>query len=419
MRFLVRRCRCLLLSGLGAVWLAAGCSAPGRIPAVPTALQERAGIPGMPAVRTWGDTFSPEFVKDLKESVRREQALLGVSDPAAKLPPAQFLAISGGGANGAFGAGLLCGWTESGTRPQFKLVTGISTGALIAPFAFLGAPYDATLREVYTNTSTKDILEERGLFAAVFDDAMADSRPLKELLPKYVDQRVMEAIAAEYAKGRLLMVATTNLDALRPVIWNIGAIASSKHPKALKLIQAILVASASIPGAFPPVMIDVEVDGKPYQEMHVDGGATAQVFLYPPSFSVSAEALATGVAVGRERHLYILRNARLDPNWADVERRTLNIVGRAISSLIQTQGVGDLFQIYLNTQRDGIDFNLAFIPPDFKEVEKEPFDKEYMRKLFTVGLNLARSGYPWSKVPPGYQSATDSPDAGRSSSSSR
>ncbi len=419
MRFLVRRCRCLLLSGLGAVWLAAGCSAPGRIPAVPTALQERAGIPGMPAVRTWGDTFSPEFVKDLKESVRREQALLGVSDPAAKLPPAQFLAISGGGANGAFGAGLLCGWTESGTRPQFKLVTGISTGALIAPFAFLGAPYDATLREVYTNTSTKDILEERGLFAAVFDDAMADSRPLKELLPKYVDQRVMEAIAAEYAKGRLLMVATTNLDALRPVIWNIGAIASSKHPKALKLIQAILVASASIPGAFPPVMIDVEVDGKPYQEMHVDGGATAQVFLYPPSFSVSAEALATGVAVGRERHLYILRNARLDPNWADVERRTLNIVGRAISSLIQTQGVGDLFQIYLNTQRDGIDFNLAFIPPDFKEVEKEPFDKEYMRTLFTVGLNLARSGYPWSKVPPGYQSATDSPDAGRSSSSSR
>jgi len=177
-----------------------------------------------------------------------------------------------------------------------------------------------------------------------------------------------------------------------------GAIAESKHPKALRLFRSILIASAAIPGAFPPVMIDVEVGDQRFQEMHVDGGAMAQAFLYPPSLHVNKKQMK----VRRERKAYIIRNARLDPKWASVDRRTLDIAGRAINSLIHTQGIGDLYQLYLITKRDGIDFNLAFISSDFKVEHKKPFDTTYMRKLFDHGYKLARKGYPWEKYPPGF-----------------
>ena len=175
----------------------------------------------------------------------------------------------------------------------------------------------------------------------------------------------------EYGKGRLLLIGTTNLDAQRGVIWNVGAIAASHHPRALELVRKIMIASAAIPAAFPPVMIDVEVEGQRYQEMHVDGGATTQVFLYPPSLKLKEMAEAAGVQ--RERRVYIIRNARLDPEWAETQRRTLSIAGRAVSSLINTQGVGDLYRTYLNAQRDGIDYNLAFIPANFKDSAQRGF----------------------------------------------
>src|SRR5262249_36974293 len=149
----------------------------------------------------------------------------------------------------------------------FDLVTGISTGALSAPFAFLGPKYDQQLKEVYTTISAKDVLETRGMLAAVFDDAMADNAPLQLLVKKYVWADLLQELSAEYAKGRSLSIGTTNLDARRPVIWNIGKIAASGNPHALELVQKILVASAAIPGAFPPMMIDVQVNGKAYQEM--------------------------------------------------------------------------------------------------------------------------------------------------------
>ena len=198
------------------------------------------------------------------------------------------------------------------------------------------------------------------MLAAVFDDAMVDNAPLWSLTRKSVDENLMHAIAAEYAKGRFLLIGTTNLDAMRGTIWNIGKIAASGQPKALNLIQQILIASAAIPGAFPPVLIDVEAGGKKYQEMHVDGGTTAQVFVYPAAYHVKEAGSALGVE--RERRMYIIRNARLDPDWAQVERRTLSIAGRSISSLIQTQGRGDLFRIHSLAMRDEVDFNLAYIP---------------------------------------------------------
>lgn len=354
----------------------------------------------MPGIRYWPSGDMTLFMLDAKQSIAAELAYRSATGQQGPLPPAYFLAISGGGDDGAYGAGLLCGWTAAGSRPEFKFVTGISTGALIAPFAFLGPKYDGKLKEVYTNSSPEDILEERGLLAAVFDDAMADNRPLWHLLQKHVSAEMLRDIAEEHKKGRELLIATTDLDSRRAVIWNMTKIAASGHPQALDLFRKLMMASAAIPGAFPPTMIDVEAGGKHYQEMHVDGGTVAQVFVYPPSIKVKEAAEKAGIH--RERKLYVIRNARLDPEWSEVERRSLTIVGKAIASLIRTQGIGDLYRIYLNAQRDGFDFNLAFIPPTFDTPHKEDFDTAYMRQLFRTGYDAAVKGYPWAKTPPGF-----------------
>jgi predicted acylesterase/phospholipase RssA len=391
-----------------APWLAAvvvclllpGCASLTRLNAVPVDVQDQASIVGLPGARFWADGDPAPFRDAMVAAFMREAALLGATDHQGPLPPAEFLAISGGGENGAFGAGLLVGWTAAGTRPVFKGVTGISTGALTAPFAFLGPDYDDALEEVYTTISAKDVLQERGYITALLQDALADNAPLRATLGRYFDQAMLDAIAAEHAKGRVLLIGTTNLDARRPVIWNIGEIAASGHPRALEVVHDILIASAAIPGAFPPVMIDVEADGERYQEMHVDGGASAQVFLYPPGMDV--HAVSAEAHITRERRLYVIRNARLDPDWAQVERSTFSILGRAVSSLIQTQGVGDLYRIFLAAERDDFDFHLAYIPTSFTTELKEPFETAYMQELFQVGYDLALDGYPWAKAPPGF-----------------
>jgi predicted acylesterase/phospholipase RssA len=408
MRDLIKNARATItvLIGLVVLLLAPGCATPPRQPAVPENLQNQARIPGLENVRyRMGNPDDlAAMAREGMESVQREQALLAASGRPGPLPPAVFLAISGGGDNGAFGAGLLNGWTAAGDRPTFKLVTGVSTGALTAPFAFAGPAYDAALKEVYTTISAKDIAAPRSLLSALTGDAMADNAPLSKLVAKYVDQALLDTIAAEYAKGRLLLVGTTDLDARRGIIWNLTKIAASRDPKALELFRTLLVTSAAIPGAFPPSMIDVEINGQPFQEMHVDGGASAQVFVYPPSLDIKAMGRKTGIE--RERRVYVIRNSRLDPEWAQVERSTMTIAGRAISSLIHTQGIGDLFRIYLTTQRDGVDFNLAYIPASFNAPHREEFDTEFMRQLYAVGYDMAAKGYPWQKAPPGFAATT-------------
>jgi hypothetical protein len=385
--------------------LAAGCSTPSRLSAVPMALTTEAEIPGIPNARFWPD--EPDsieaMIKAATASLKAEEASGVTPDADGNLPPVSFLAVSGGGDDGAFGAGLLVGWTRAGDRPEFKLVTGVSTGALTAPFAFLGSDYDDELRDVYTTITAENIFIQRGIFAALFNDGMADTTPLHATVAKYLTTELMDAIAKEYAKGRFLLIASTDLDARRPVIWNIGAIASVGTPEALELIRTILVASAAIPGAFPPVMIDVEVNGKQYQEMHVDGGAMAQAFIYPPQFDLAA--LSQELGVNRERTAYIIRNARLDPEWASVERQTMSIASRAISSLIHSQGIGDLYRMYLETQRDGVGYNLAYIGADFDTPKLAEFDPKYMGALFDYGYNLAWKGYPWQNLPPNFTRA--------------
>jgi len=386
-------------AALVASWSIAGCATPNRLAAPPAPAAARA-VPESGAIRYLVARNPEPLIAAARDTFRREQAWRASHGETGPLPPANFLAISGGGDDGAFTAGLLNGWTAHGGRPEFRVVTGVSTGALIAPFAFLGPRYDGVLKTIYTGISARDVFRRRGLLSALFSDALSDTTPLYELTRRYVDRPLLDQIAAEYAKGRLLLVGTTNLDTLEPVIWNMTAIAASKDPQALSLFRKILMASSAIPGAFPPVMIDVTVDGKHYQEMHVDGGAMAQVFLYPPSLNLGQVSAAEGI--DRRRTLYLIRNSRIDPDWASVNRRTLSIAGRAISSLMQTQGIGDLYRIYVVTQRDKIDYNLAYIPATFVTPHTKQFDTAYMRSLYATGYDMAAAGYTWSKTPPGY-----------------
>jgi predicted acylesterase/phospholipase RssA len=225
--------------------------------------------------------------------VKREREFEGIAKGTA-LPGEAYFAISGGGQDGAYGAGMLCGWTDRGDRPHFRIVTGVSAGALIAPFVFAGSEYDSVLREIFTSVHTKDIARSRNLLSALTGEALYDSDPLRDMLKKHVNQAMLAKVAAEYRKGRNLFVATTNLDAQRPVIWALGKIAASGHPDAPQLFREVMLASASIPGIFPPVYVETQVGDKTYEEMHVDGGATSQVFLYPPTFDFRSFASDAG-----------------------------------------------------------------------------------------------------------------------------
>jgi Patatin-like phospholipase len=300
----------------GGAALLAGCTLPVRGPAVPRGEVTQASVLGLPNERFFPSHGTEAMSAEVVAAVQRQQRLLGLA-PDDLPPQTNILAVSGGGENGAFGAGLLCGWSEAGDRPTFFAVTGVSTGALTAPFAFLGTAYDDQLRAVYTDLEPADVLKPRGLiFGALFSDAMADNLPLYKTISGYLTTEMQTAIAKGYAEGRLLWIATTDLDAQVPVIWNIGAIAASDHPRALDTIRRVLLASAAIPGAFPPSMVDVTLNGVAYQEMHVDGGAFAQVFLYPPSLTrLRRERMRQGKPVP-DVEAYVIRNARLDPDWA-------------------------------------------------------------------------------------------------------
>jgi hypothetical protein len=379
------------------VLLAVGaCAQLNRLPAVGVADTDRASVAGISEARFLSsDTAAmATFGRRLYERESRYFSSLG-----RPMPPESLLAISGGGDNGAFGAGVLVGWSEKRTRPSFKVVTGISTGALIAPLAFVGPEYDPRLSQMYTTIDQTDIFEKRTFLEGLVSDALADTRPLQSLIAKYVDAHLVERIAEEYRRGRALVIITTDLDAGVPVIWNIGAIAESGRPEAISLISKILLASASVPGLFPPVMFDTMVDGVAHQEMHVDGGASMQTFLYPAALQVRRIPNGGG---SRSRTAYVIRNGRLRPGWDEVARSTPAIATRAVATLTTNSGVGDLYRIYALAKRDGVRLQLAYIGDDFEQPHTAEFDNQYMKKLFEYGRAKARVGYPWRDAPPGF-----------------
>jgi predicted patatin/cPLA2 family phospholipase len=381
--------------------LLSACVLTGREAAVPPKDRLAAMVLGLPNARFFGDEVDL-IEKEQKQALIRQARRLGLKR-GATLPVGHVLTLSGGGDNGAFGAGLLVGWTAHGDRPEFKLVTGVSTGALISVYAFLGSEYDPLLTEIYTDLDAAQIYQERFLpVAAVAQDALSDTSPLFETISHYFDEAVMQRVAQEYEKGRLLAIQTTDLDAGRPVFWNIGAIAASGRPGALNLIRHILLASAAIPAAFPPVLFNVEVDGKAYQELHVDGGAVSQSFLGPAS--LNPEKATQELGFKGKIETYVVRNGKLKAEWSDVDRLTLSIAQKAVSVLTNYSGVGDLYKIYMIVKRAGGGFNLAYIGEDFDAKHPEDFDREYMRALYRYAFDKAKRGYPWDRAPPGFQS---------------
>lgn len=366
---------------------------------VPMDLVGKATVDDMADVRVIVGIPNPGFQKSIIQALLKDEPGDYRTDSSGnKIYP--MLTISGGAANGAYGGGLLKGWSKEGSRPNFKIVTGVSTGAITAPMAFLGKEYDAMIEELYTTTSTKDVMRAKGPLKALFGDSLETSKPLVKQIEKYATKEVLEKVAVEHKRGRRLFVGTSYLDVERFVIWDMGAIAVKGN---LKLFREVILASAAIPIIFPPVYIHVEVNGKSYDEMHVDGGAITQMFtmykLFEASDTVAKEA---GVDTSRIRgDYYIIRNGYIDPGYRVVDDNLSSIAGQTFDTMINYQGIGDTYRIYTFLLNRGDSFNLAFIPGDFRPPKKEEFDPRNMRALFDKGYDDAVNGYKWHKEPPG------------------
>ena len=360
--------------------------------------QSRAVVPGLPTVRFWADETPANPTAAFRKIQPTLPRLAANAQRRGGRPIVDILALSGGGGDGAFGAGVLAGWTKRGDRPEFEVVTGVSAGAIIAPLAFLGPDYDDELKEVWTKYQTTDLVQINGLQGVLGGDALVDTSKLAELIAQYLSPAVMAEIAREYERGRILMVLTTNLDAQRPVVWNLGELARSRHPDAHRLFHKIILASAAIPGALSPVNIPVVVDGKTYDELHVDGGTTREVFISP--IEVPLKALDQLYDRPPIRRIWLIKNMREQPIYQPVTQQTLPIAGRAISTLIHNQSAGEIYRIYRRALDAGAEFRMIAIPADFKYTSTQVFDPAYQEKLFAFGETLGRAGNRWLRRPP-------------------
>ncbi|MEM0944850.1 MAG: patatin-like phospholipase family protein [Pseudomonadota bacterium] len=380
----------------------AGCTTPTRNPSAAADIEFASpyGIPGI--VRVWGDNIDNEQVENVTAGMIDRAEMKHAADIAAGRQPRDIaLALSGGGADGAFGAGVLAGWTKRGDRPTFDVVSGVSTGAIIGLFAFLGPDYDDDLRSFYTEYSTEQLFEPSPFAALTGGTSLSDTEGYNALINETIDGEIVEAIAKEAEKGRILLIGTTNLDYARPVIWNVTQIARSGHPQATALIRDLVRASSAIPALFPPVLIPtVTASGEVRDELHVDGGATQQVMLFSPELPLSVIDDALGVKV--DRTLYVIVNNTLDKAYDPVDLGVLSIAGKAVSSLIGGSGTGDLYKMYAVTARDGIDFNVLSIPQSFDLEPTEPFDTAYMTELYLLGEEIGANGIPWRDRPPNF-----------------
>ncbi|HML07265.1 MAG TPA: patatin-like phospholipase family protein [Xanthobacteraceae bacterium] len=352
---------------------------PPRIPF--TAAEDAAAVvPGMPEARFWAD-----------------------SEAAFKnaLPPQQgpWLVLSSGGEDGAFGAGLIIGLTAAGTRPDYAVVTGVSTGALMAPFIFAGPHYDDALRNAYTKVSAADIFE-----AGSTAESFVDSWPLKGFIGNEITPALLADIAAEHRRGRRLFVPSYDLDAERAVVWNLGAIAAHGGDAALNLFRTVLLASSSVPGAFPPVLIEVEANGKRFQEMHVDGGIGGQFFVAPVSLMAPTSDYRLPAT-----QLYVVVNTGLERDFQVVERFAPSILTQTVGAAVKVDTRLMIDRAYVVAKRSGVPFNVATIPPSFSAPSKGPFDPGYMGALFQIGYDLGKSGAPFSSEPPPYPAEPASP----------
>lgn len=381
------------------VFVCSGCATI-RHP-LPKDLLSKAKVDNMAEIRTIMGIPNPVLQENIINSIKEENpADYPAGIDGVKVYP--MLAVSGGSANGAYGAGLLKGWSAEGSRPVFKIVTGVSTGAIIAPFAFLGKEYDDELEKLYTSMSTASVMRPKRPFQALLGDSLATNTPLERQINAAVDAKILEKIANEHRRGRRLFVGTTLLDAQRFVVWDMGAIACRGD---VGLFRKVILASAAIPVIFPPVYIHVEADGNSYDEMHVDGGTVTQVFtLYKVLDTAGNLVKEHNIDASKIRgKCYIIRNGYVTPDYKAVKDNLSSIADRAFDTMINSQGVGDTYRLYTYMKKIGNDYNLAFIPPDFRPEKKEEFDPKAMKELFDRGYQDAVKGYKWHKEPPGLE----------------
>jgi len=342
--------------------------------------------------------------------MERDLAASFDQESPADFPPAAdgvvryaHLALSGGGPNGAFGAGFLNGWSAAGTRPVFKIVTGISTGALIAPFAFVGPSHDEALRKVFTTTASRNIFQLLSIIPQLLaGESLADSGPLAGLIDRYVDAALVAQVADAHRRGRRMYVGTADLDAQRFVVWNMGLIATSGRPEAPELFRKVLLASASVPVAFPPVLFDVEAEGRLYDEMHVDGGVAVRAFHSGGVFSPAMIRDRAGRGAGRA-HIYVIHNGQLLPEPRPTPRSLRAIALRVLASSGKSGMTGDLFRIYAFAREAGASFHWVTIPEGVEIEGDEVFDPVKMGRLYEVGYRTATVGPVWATRPPGFE----------------
>jgi len=332
----------------------------------------RAAIPGMPDARFWSDS-EPDYKAALPSQ------------------PGPWLILSSGGADGAFGAGLLNGLTAGGKRPDYAVVTGVSTGALIAPFAFAGTKYDEALHKCFTEITAADVFEA----GSSTGESFVNSWPLRDFIDKQMTPELMKDIAAAHRSGRRLFIVTSDLDSQRSVVWNMGAIAAHGGDEAAKLFRKVLLASASIPGGFPPVLIDVEADSKRFQEMHVDGGLGGQFFVAPPSLMASTSDYRLPAT-----QLYIIVNTGLQREFKVVDRFAPMILTQSIGMAVPVDTSLMLDRTYVAAKRSAIDFNVASIPATFSAPSRGPFDPNYMKALYQVGFDQGSGATAFAVQPP-------------------
>ncbi|CFQ74379.1 putative lipoprotein [Yersinia pseudotuberculosis] len=382
---------------LGISFLAA-CRQLPRNP-VPVALMPAAEIPGMPNIRAGAGHISAVFEADLLQSYKDESKAMFRQADGTRVYP--HLALSGGGPNGAFGAGFLNGWTETGKRPVFKVVSGVSTGALIAPFAFLGSDHDKALHDFYTTTTTRDIFHINNLlFRLFFRESLADTSPLSQLIDGHITPQLLSEIAKAHKGGRRLYMGTVDLDSQRFIVWNMGLIASKGTPEALMLFRKVMLASSSVPVAFSPVFFDVVANGKHYDEMHVDGGVAARVFYNGGVYSSKVVRARAGLADSKE-DIYIIHNGQLGPQPEPTPRLVRNIALRTLDSTSKAALVGDLYRIYAFSLAEQSGFHWITIPPDVDINGAEIFDPVKMERLYQAGYAEGLRGPEWSLRPPG------------------
>jgi hypothetical protein len=328
-----------------------------------------------------------------------DQADLALNAVADRLAPTRsllgrddfnILALSGGASGGAYGAGVLTGLSKADKRPEFAIVTGVSTGALIAPLAFLGSAWDERLTDAYVGGHAAELLSLKGF--AGLGPSLFKGEGLDALVSPFIDEVVINAVAREHARGRRLLIATTNLDNQKATIWDMGAIAAKGGEASVRLFRDVLIASATVPGLFPPKLFDVEAGGVRYQEMHVDGGVAAPLFLMPDAL-LHWRNLGQRMRRGR---VYVIVNTVLEPSPRSTPPGVASIMGRSFETMLRFSYRQALSLASGFCARHNLPLSVASIPSSFDHLNMLKFDTVTMRSIFDEAERLAMTDSVWS-----------------------